>query len=970
MAGEGTLRRCPRAAVAGAACLLLPAAAALAADPENCLLCHRYPGLGRASDGGRTFHIYSIDPDYYDQALGPHARLRCTDCHVRDEVYVVPHQVRTPVDCARACHMRDAAGQPLEFSHESVAVTLAASAHGNGSLRPPNPAEPLLRDGQSQCLYCHDEPVFRVPPEWSRLAACGGTQRCNTCHNEEFPVQVDYFTSHVLARLQPARPVRQLAQVCAVCHSDPAAVSRAGGHDAVASYFHSFHGKAALLGSTETANCVNCHASEAGNVHAMLPGEDPASSVNAGRLPTTCRTTDCHPGAAPGLSAASVHLQIEPRSFPLEFTVAALFILLTAGVMIVYFILIALELINDALGRRDPDHSRLLRLAQHLKRLPEGQRLLQRMTVHQRLQHWALAVAFILLVATGLPIKYADSAWAEAGVQWAGGLTVTRWVHRLSGLALIAVFVYHLCYLAALFVMRRRQAQRSDPPQTSLQIVLRSPMVVTLDDVRSFWGLLAYLVGLRQRRPRLGYMSFTQKFEYWAVFWGTPILGITGLALWGAPAVTDFVSGRLLNFAYIIHSDEAYLAFIYIAVVHMFAVIFSPVVFPLSPGTVTGQAPAEELAEAHAGQLEEAARLLGVSPDDEPSGGSRRSRLRAASRRVYSGAMAVVCLSLCTLSMSYLVGMLRGHQAPPVDIVKIPRTLGASELAVLLDQPQRFRVIATDRPRAPLAHYHQIPYRHPLDLKTDCTTSGCHPLLPHGERVEVRSFLNMHTSVVDCMVCHAAEGNASAAVRWIDPGGLPLDRPPAMLRLAGRLAQSIGREAGREVELNEELQALLAEVIEQSGESPSLRDWLVRLETTHPEGKLWNSIVEQMRLGVEGLGLGRYGARLALLREGRVLGRLDATQTAARDALLAGGAHLSAERRDALLRTIHGGVVKREPQCARCHTPAGGFVDLAGLGYPRARVESLQNNVLARQIQSIEAGQPFHLPVLLDSRPP
>jgi hypothetical protein len=37
--------------------------------------------------------------------------------------------------------------------------------------------------------------------------------------------------------------------------------------------------------------------------------------------------------------------------------------------------------------------------------------------------------------------------------------------------------------------------------------------------------------------------------------------------------------------------------------------------------------------------------------------------------------------------MSYLVGMLRGHQAPPVDIVKIPRTLGASELAVLLDQP-------------------------------------------------------------------------------------------------------------------------------------------------------------------------------------------------------------------------------------------------------------------------------------------
>ena len=71
---------------------------ARAADPEGCLTCHQYRGLARVKDDGKSLSLSYVNPNYYSQALGPHARLRCTDCHVRTEVGVYPHQKLTPVD--------------------------------------------------------------------------------------------------------------------------------------------------------------------------------------------------------------------------------------------------------------------------------------------------------------------------------------------------------------------------------------------------------------------------------------------------------------------------------------------------------------------------------------------------------------------------------------------------------------------------------------------------------------------------------------------------------------------------------------------------------------------------------------------------------------------------------------------------------------------------------------------------------
>ncbi len=273
---------------------LAPWGSARAADTENCLSCHRFRGLSRLDPATGELRLFFCSEEYQAERQGPHAELRCTACHEREEVSVVPHHVKTRVDCARACHISRNSGVETRFSHEHIQETLQASVHAPTVLSGLPFETPLLREGQSACLYCHDEPMFRPLGIKTRPPRGGEHARCDICHTDELPVEVPYFMRHVTSRLQPARPVRQLAQVCAVCHSDPTLIPSTGGHDAVASYLHSFHGKASLLGSTDTATCTDCHASETGNVHAMLRHDNPASSTSSGKLPDTCRTTACH----------------------------------------------------------------------------------------------------------------------------------------------------------------------------------------------------------------------------------------------------------------------------------------------------------------------------------------------------------------------------------------------------------------------------------------------------------------------------------------------------------------------------------------------------------------------------------------------------------------------------------------------------------------------------------------------------
>jgi cytochrome b subunit of formate dehydrogenase len=599
-----------------AAFAALTPSGSLAGDPDNCLFCHQFRGLSRHDRKTGGVHVYFVDPDYIHDLAGPHARLDCTACHHRDEVGVVPHRPVTRVNCTEMCHLSEPGSPERRFSHSNVAAALASSVHAQDTLAKLSfTGGPLLDPQQSVCLYCHDEPVFRNPANVLPTLPTLGTRtfdRCDVCHGAQIPVDVAYYLRHIASRLQPARPPLEQTQVCAVCHSDPEVRRKYQLKDVVASFLRSFHGKAALLGDRKTANCLDCHVAAGENAHLMLGPADPRSSVNPRNVASACRSTACHPGADPQLAAASVHLDLPTSQATLEFIVAAAFILLTIGTFVPSLLLCTLELLQIVIGRHHEGRHETLALVQALLARPEGRRRLVRITVSQRYQHWILVLLFVTLAATGFPLKFADHAWARTVVDSLGGLHVTRTIHHWAGVALIVGFLAHLVYALPALLRIARQPAPDGRRVGLLRGVWKLPMVIAPSELRKAGQLLAYLVGLRREPPSFGRFSVKEKFEYIGVFWGTTLLGVTGLLLWGQQFFSHYLSGRVLNIALIAHTYEAFLAIIHVGILHIINVVFSPHVFPLSLATITGATPVTELADAHGEFVQEAARDLGI----------------------------------------------------------------------------------------------------------------------------------------------------------------------------------------------------------------------------------------------------------------------------------------------------------------------------------------------------------------------
>ncbi|RMF85535.1 MAG: hypothetical protein D6744_01245 [Planctomycetota bacterium] len=613
-----------RLLVLGAAALVLAAGAA-AGDPDNCLYCHQFRGLGRWDAGEKTAHLFYVDPEYYTAGLGPHSRLACTDCHERSEVEVIPHKPVSPVNCAQTCHLSGPNEVERRFSHQNVADMLESSQHSSETLTDLTYREgALLRPGQSRCLYCHDEPLFRDPTgAVPVLDLLGGRtyDRCDVCHRDQAPADIGYYLRHMASRLQPARPPLEMAQVCAVCHSDPTVLAAHGMHDAVASFALSFHGKAAVLGNDNTPTCVSCHVGSGENAHLMLPPSDPRSAVSPQRVADSCRALACHPGADPSIAASAVHLELLSEPALLEFCVVAAFIALTIFSFGPSMLICVLELFGLLIGRKHHHAERAERLVAKLLDHPRGRRRLVRFTLSQRFQHWILVILFTALALTGFPMKFADRAWARYVIEQFGGLDVARLVHHWAGLALVVGFAVHIAYVIATTWRRCRAARRrGEPPLGCVGTILSLPMWIGPTDARKFGQLLMYLMFLRRQPPTFGRFTVKEKFEYLGVFWGTTLLGITGAMLWGEQLTSRLLGGRVFNIAIIAHSFEAFLAIIHVGILHIVNVMLSPNVFPLSPATLTGATPAVELAENHSEFVQQVADELGVRVEEEDDG--------------------------------------------------------------------------------------------------------------------------------------------------------------------------------------------------------------------------------------------------------------------------------------------------------------------------------------------------------------
>jgi len=111
--------------------------------------------------------------------------------------------------------------------------------------------------------------------------------------------------------------------------------------------------------------------------------------------------------------------------------------------------------------------------------------------------------------------------------------------------------------------------------------------------------------------------------EYWAVVWGTIIMGATGLMIWFKIDVTQVLPRWAVEVATTIHYYEAILACLAIVVWHFYHVVFDPDVYPLNLAFWDGRAfdhhddseapPLDQPTEAEPPALSEAADLEPVA---------------------------------------------------------------------------------------------------------------------------------------------------------------------------------------------------------------------------------------------------------------------------------------------------------------------------------------------------------------------
>src|ERR1019366_9120966 len=262
------------------------------------------------------------------------------------------------------------------------------------------------------------------------------------------------------------------------------------------------------------------------------------------------------------------------------------------------------------IAKNDPEHGHHSHLAEVLLEKSHTRDKLIRFHIHQRVQHWVLAVSFTILCVTGFPMKFPERRWAAWVINQIGSFSTTRQIHHLAGTMLICGLIYHLIYV--LGIVWRNRKVRNQGLRASLKSL---PLLPTPRDVLAMLKLISYYGFLRKTKPASGRFGPEEKFEYAGMFWGSFVLGMTGLLMWASAWTTRHFPGRILTIALLLHTFEAFLALLYIGIGHMTHVIFSPNVFPLSRAMVTGHTPKKKLIESHGALLQELAAKEDASPE-------------------------------------------------------------------------------------------------------------------------------------------------------------------------------------------------------------------------------------------------------------------------------------------------------------------------------------------------------------------
>lgn len=201
-----------------------------------------------------------------------------------------------------------------------------------------------------------------------------------------------------------------------------------------------------------------------------------------------------------------------------------------------------------------------------------------------RIEHAILIVSFTMLALTGLPQMYAETTIGQNLIGLMGGIEFVRVIHRWMAFILVVGSVYHLFTSSYRFFVKQE----------------RMAMMPNLKDGQDLVQWLLYNLGRKDAPPKMAKFNFGEKFEYWALVWGTGVMILTGFMLWNPIATTNILPGQIIPAARAAHGGEALLAVLAIIIWHMYNVHIKH----FNPSMFTGNMPRHQMEEEHALEME------------------------------------------------------------------------------------------------------------------------------------------------------------------------------------------------------------------------------------------------------------------------------------------------------------------------------------------------------------------------------
>jgi len=585
---------------------------ALAADNatglgnQTCLSCHdgQKGKLEVAGTDDEKRVLYTVVPAAFAKSV--HSGMECVNCHLEINDSGPNHKKtlgETRPDCVQ-CHQKltDTAAQVKVAGERRWMRAVGASIETYQTSHHAKPSSEDPSKPNASCNDCHNVHSFNVPPrgtpertEWH----LGISDICGTCHDYQLETWAesvhgreikenhnpkaadcaDCHTAHNVKRTSSSLVKLAITDSCGSCHDD-----------AYDSYRATYHGKITTLGYAHTAKCFDCHSS-----HDIEPSSNPVSKMHMmdNRL-KSCQ--ECHSGKKDIPLATAGFVSFSPHgnasnfdTYPQIWVANKIMIQLllgTFGFFWLHSLLWFYREYKERQQRKSQPHVKI----EGLPALPakfQGKHF-QRFSRTWRIAHLLFALSLMTLTLTGIPLFYPQAPWAQPLMTLLNGPQTAGLVHRVATVVFAGVFFWHLFYMAI----------RIGRDWKSFKIFGPNSMVPGPQDLKDIVAMFKWFFG-KAPRPVFDRWTYWEKFDYWAPFWGVTIIGISGILMWFPHLAAKFLPGWVFNVAAIFHSEEAFLAVVFLFTVHFFNNHFRPDKFPLDRVMFTGTFTLDELMHEH-----------------------------------------------------------------------------------------------------------------------------------------------------------------------------------------------------------------------------------------------------------------------------------------------------------------------------------------------------------------------------------